>query len=127
MGSSKQEKRGRGGRGKYHKERCALGDNCAVPCDILGAFAGQADGDDGPEAEGLLDESCDVGNLFFNKTFLPGVAIRVDFHDFLVCALLDLLATLGGEVGNSHDEVTRDGVKTSGNHSQTDRLDLSYR
>jgi hypothetical protein len=51
-------------------------------------------------------------NLFFYETALPSVAVGVDFHYFFVGVLLDFLAMGRGEVGDAHDKVSGDGVKT---------------
>ncbi len=99
-----------------HVEGCAGGDGCALPSDIFDAFSWQADGDDGQEAEDFFDKGGDVGDFFFREAFFPGVTVGVDFSDFIVGLLLDLLPVGRREVGDAHNEVSRDGVEAGGDH-----------
>lgn len=101
---------GKGSRGACHVEGCAGGEGSFLPLDVLCADAGEADGDDGPEAEDFLDEGGDVGDFFFRQAVFPCVAVGVDCHDFFVGALLDLLAVRRGEIADAHDEVAGDCV-----------------
>ena len=94
-----------------HVEGRAGRDEGVLPADVLDAPAREADGDDGPEAEGFLDERGDVGDFFFLQAFVPGVLVRVDGVDLVEGALLDLLAVGGGEVGEAHDYVAGDCVE----------------
>lgn len=94
----------------YHEEGRSGRNSGAVVLDILGALAGQADGNDRPEAEGFADQRAHVGHLLLHQTLLPGVAVGVDLHDFIVGLLLDPLAVLGCQVCNAHDQVTGDSV-----------------
>lgn len=59
--------------------------------DVFCAGAGEADWDDGVEAEDLSDESCDIWYFFFGEAFFPRVSVGVDFHDLSVGSPLDLL------------------------------------
>lgn len=86
-----------------HVETRALGNNRIAPFDIANTLARQADGNDGPEAEGLLDEGGDVGDFFFHQAALPGVVVGVDFVDFRKGLGLDVLTARRGEVGYAHD------------------------
>lgn len=110
----------------YHEECRSGGDNASIPLNILGALAGKADWDDSPESQNLLHQCRDVGNLLLNQAFIPGITIGIHFHDLVVRFLLDALAILGGQVGNAHDQITRNGVKTRGNHGQANRFHLSW-
>ena len=100
----------------YHVESTSSRNNSILIFDILDTSSWQANRDDGEKTQDFSHESSHVGYLFFDDAFLPGVAVGVDFHDFVVGALLDFLAVLGGEVGDAHDEVSGDGVETGGDH-----------
>jgi len=100
-----------------HVEGCTGGDDSIFVFDVFDAGSGQADGDNGEESEDFSDECCDVGNFLFNQTSLPGVSFGIDFHDFFVSSLLDFLAVGRRQVGDAHDEVARNCVETSRNHS----------
>jgi len=78
-----------------HIEGRARGEGGAVPGDGHDGHARQADGEDGPEAQGLLDERGDVGHFFLMQALLPRIVVGVDGEDFSVGALLDLLAVGG--------------------------------
>lgn len=78
---------------------------------VFDAGAGETDWDDGEETEDFADEGGYVGDFFFVDALGPGVAVGVDFHDFRVGAGLDFLAVAGGEVCDSHYEVSGDGVE----------------
>ena len=66
---------------RIHVETRALGDDRVAPFDIADAFARQAYGDDGPEAQRLFHQCCDVGHFLFDKAALPGVVVGVDSVD----------------------------------------------
>ena len=116
-----------GGSWAYHVKGGAGGDDGAFVLDVFDADAREADGDDGPEAEGFFDEGGDVGDFFFDEAFFPGVAVGVDFHDFFVSTLLDGLALRGSEISDGHDDVPGNSVKASGYHCETNRFNLGWK
>lgn len=89
-----------------HVEICACGDGGVAPFYVFDAASGQADGDYGPEAEGLFDECCDEFAFFFYEAAFPGIVVGVLGLDFFVCALLDFLAVGRGEVGDALGRVS---------------------
>ena len=90
----------------YHEECGSRWYDGITIVDVFCAGAGKADGDDGIEAEYFADKGCDVWYLFFGKAFLPSIAIRVEFHDLFIRSFLDPLTVRGGEIGDTHDEIT---------------------
>ncbi len=90
-------------RPSIHIERRTGRDNSPLINDILNGGARETYRDNDEEAQDLADEGGDVWHLFFNDTFLPCIAVGVDFHDFLIGAGLDFLAVSGGEIGDAHD------------------------
>jgi hypothetical protein len=110
---------------RVHVEGCPRGDDRVVVRDVLDARAGEADRDDGPEAQDLFDQGGDVGDFFFVQAFLPRFAwSRVYLHDGVVGFFLDFLTLRGGEVAQCHDHVTGDGVDARGHHGQTDGFEF---
>ena len=107
-----------------HVECGSCRDNSFFVFDILDTCSWQADGNHCEESQDFSHERGYIGNFLFFDTFLPCVAIGVDFLDLLVGALLNFLAVLGGKVGDTHDKVARDCIKTCGDHGQADGFDL---
>jgi hypothetical protein len=103
-----------------HVETRSLRNHGVSPADVADAFAGQRDGDDGPEAQSFLDQSGDVGDFFFRQAALPGVVVGVYLVDLCEGLGLDVLAAGGGEVGDTHDQVAGDGVEAGGDHAEAD-------
>ena len=97
----------------YHVECCASRNDGIFIFDVFNASSGQTDRNDGEESEHFSNKCCDIGDLLFNETALPGISVGIDLHDFFVSSLLYFLTMRGGEVGDSHDEVARNGIKTS--------------
>ena len=106
----------------YHVECCSCGDNSVFILDVFDTGSWQANRDDSEESEDLSHESCDIWDLLFYEASFPGISIWVNFHDLFVSPLLNFLAVWRGEVGNSHDEVSWDGIEASGDHGQTYRF-----
>ena len=103
-----------------HVKGSASRDSSVLPLDILDAFAWQADRNHGPEPKDLFNESGDVRDFLLDEAFFPCVAVGINGHDLVIGAILNVLTMGRREVGDAHDEVTRDGVEAGRYHCQTD-------
>jgi hypothetical protein len=72
------------------------------------------------EDGGYLDKSDHVRTVFLLDNLVPGVAIRMGFHDVVVGGLLDLLTVGRGEVGDRHVDVPGECVQAGSDHGEAD-------
>jgi hypothetical protein len=108
----------------YHVECCASRNDGIFIFDVFNASSGQTDRNDGEESEHFSNKCCDIGDLLFHETALPGISVWINFHDLFIGSLLDFLAVRRGEIRDAHNEVSRDCVEASRDHGQANRLDL---
>lgn len=102
--------------GADHEKGRSCRNNSILPRNIFDTDTWKTDWNNRPEAQNLFNQSCDVWHFLLEKTSLPCVSVRVDFHDLVIGSLLDLLAVCAGEVGDAHDEVSGDSVESGGYH-----------
>jgi hypothetical protein len=100
----------------YHVKCGARRNNCLFEFDILYAHSWQRYRNHCEKPQNFSYQCRYIPDFLFDETFRPGVAIWIYSHDLIVRYLLNLLAMGGGKVGESHDQVARDGVEASGYH-----------
>lgn len=113
------------GRGlTYHEKRRAGGNDGALVGNVFNVGAGEADGDDGPEAQRLFDERGDVWDFFLDEALFPGVAVGVGLLDGGEGLFLDGLAGGRRQVREAHNQCARNGIETSRDHGEADGLEF---